>query len=107
MRVVERPQVFYFRKLFLQALTVRALFLKSRNLLQQSVTLAELFKHTCKVGPLLGSDLCRGRILRGGAVAHREGGAVCARHSKMIFERRINRVRAQLAEEGEPSYHRR
>ena len=76
MRIVERPQVLYFRKLFLQALSALSFFLKSRNLLQQIVTLRELFKHACNVGSLLRGDLCRGCILRRSAVANCEDGAV-------------------------------
>ena len=99
MRVVERPQVLYFHKLFLQALGVRSILLKSRNLLQQGVTFRELFKHACEVYPLLRGDLCRGCILRRSAVTHSEDGAICARHTKMIL--RENLLRQQFAEEGE------
>jgi len=96
MRVVERPQIIYFCQLFLQALSVRSFLLSSRNLLQQRVTLCELFKQTRKVGPLLRSDLCRRRVLCRGAIAQGKDGAICACRTKVIFDQRINRVRRRL-----------
>src|SRR5712671_1483234 len=98
---MEWPQVLHFRKLFLQALSVRSLELDNFDLLQQCVTLRELSKQPCEVSPLLRGNLCRGRVLCGGAVAQGKDGAVCARHTEVVFARQVSTKSQSSSQMGE------